>query len=151
MHRADVGSGLFWLALGVFVAYSGWDLELGSLNDPGSGFLLFWVGVLMVGLALAVLLPALRVRGVAARRLFGGFAWRRVVVVVVALLVYAYVFEWLGFLLATALLLIFLFKAVEPQSWTVAIGGGLAGSAVAWAVFHRWLGAQLPAGILGIG
>ncbi len=150
MHRADLGSGLFWLAISLFIVCAGWQLELGSLHDPGSGFLLFWVGLIMVGLALAVLVPALRVRGVEARKLFGGSAWRRVVVVVLSLLVYAYIFEPLGFLLATALLMIFLFKAVEPQSWTVAITGGVVGSVVAWVLFHRWLGAQLPAGILGI-
>jgi putative tricarboxylic transport membrane protein len=151
MHRADIGSGLFWLALGLFVAYSGWELELGSLHDPGSGFLLFWVGLIMAGLSLAVLLPAVRVYDAGRPALFGGFAWRRVVIVVVSLVVYAYAFEPLGFLISTALLMIFLFKAVEPQSWTVAIAGGVAGSVIAYVLFHRWLGAQLPAGILGIG
>ncbi|MBI2316136.1 MAG: tripartite tricarboxylate transporter TctB family protein, partial [Betaproteobacteria bacterium] len=50
----------------------------------------------------------------------------------------------LGFVAATTLLLVFLFKVVEPQPWWIAVGGAVASTLVAWVVFHVWLGAQLP-------
>ncbi len=31
------------------VCYGGYDLELGTLRDPGSGFMFFWVGIIMIG------------------------------------------------------------------------------------------------------
>ncbi len=40
MRAADILSSLAWLGLGAGVAWAGWDLELGMLRDPGSGFML---------------------------------------------------------------------------------------------------------------
>jgi hypothetical protein len=37
---------------------------------------------------------------------------------------------------------------VEPQGWGLAIGGAVASTLVAYLVFGRWLGTQLPAGTL---
>ncbi len=148
MTRADVASSLFWLAVGAFVVWSGWDLELGSASDPGSGFLLFWTGLVMMVLAAIVLVNGLRGRGTA--RWHGG-RWDKIVVVVVALALYGWLLEWLGFVLSTALLLVFLFKVVEPQRWWVAVAGAVGSAVIGYVVFKVWLGAQLPAGVFGIG
>lgn len=148
MKREDIGSSLFWLLLGVGVAYAGWDLGLGKLRDPGPGFMLFWVGLIMVGLTLAILLAALRRAPAAAGVLWAGTRWRKIVLVVAALVGYAYALEPLGFLLTTVLVLIFLFKAIEPQRWTVAIAGAVLTALAAYGLFNLWLGAQLPRGTL---
>jgi putative tricarboxylic transport membrane protein len=147
----DVASGAVWLLIGAFVAWSGWDLELGAVNDPGSGFMLFWVGLVMIVLSLAVVLPALRPVTVPAAALWGGTRWSRVGYVLVALIVYAWLLPRLGFLLTTALVMLFLFKVVEPQRWWVAVAGAVLSALIAYVVFKVWLGAQLPAGVFEIG
>jgi putative tricarboxylic transport membrane protein len=152
VRAADAVSALVWLALGAGVAWAGWDLDLGTLRDPGSGFMLVWVGVVMMGLALAVLGGAVRAgAGPGLAALWTGTRWPKVAGVLVALVAYAYALPWLGFLATTALLLVVLFKAVEPQRWSVAIGGAVASAVVAWVVFRLWLGTQLPAGIFDLG
>jgi putative tricarboxylic transport membrane protein len=151
MRRADIASSLFWMVMGGFVAWSGWDLELGAANDPGSGFLLFWVGMIMLGLAGAVLLEALRAPAGPVRALWAGARWSKVVLVLAALAAYGWALPRLGFILTTSLVLVFLFKVVEPQRWSVAIGGALASALIAHLVFKVWLGAQLPVGLLGLG
>jgi putative tricarboxylic transport membrane protein len=152
VRAADAVSALAWLALGAGVTWAGWDLELGALRDPGSGFLLFWVGVVMMGLALCVLGGALRApAGPGLAALWAGARWPKVAGVLIALVAYGYALPWLGFLATTTLLLLVLFKAIEPQRWSVAIGGALASALVAWIVFRLWLGTQLPAGIFEIG
>ena len=133
MKREDIGSSLFWLLLGAGVAYAGWDLGLGKLRDPGPGFMLFWVGLIMVGLSLAIGAGALRRAPGAAVALWAG---------------YAYALERLGFFLTTVLVLIFLFKAIEPQRWTVAVAGAVLTALAAYGLFSLWLGAQLPRGAL---
>jgi putative tricarboxylic transport membrane protein len=148
VNRADVATSLFWLGVGAFVVYSGWDLELGSASDPGSGFLLFWTGLVMVILSVVVLVNALRGRGTT--RWIGGH-WGKIVLVVLALALYGWLLEWLGFVLTTALLLLFLFKAVEPQRWWVAAAGAAGSAVLGYLVFKVWLGAQLPSGVFGIG
>jgi putative tricarboxylic transport membrane protein len=151
MRRADIASSLFWMAVGAFVAWSGWDLELGTVNDPGSGFLLFWLGLIMIGLAAAILVNALREAAGVPQALLAGARWRRVVLVLVALIAYGWALPRLGFIVTTTAVLIFLFKAVEPQRWSVAIGGAVASALSAYLIFKVWLGAQLPAGFLDLG
>ena len=151
MKKKDILSSLFWLAVGFGVCYGGYDLELGTLRDPGSGFMFFWVGVIMVGLSLAVLVKAVRMKpdqkGVGLLR--GEVRWAKILSVLAALVLYAYVFPHLGFILSTVLLLLFLFKAVEPQKWSWAVLGAVISTLTAYGVFQLWLGTQLPRGFLG--
>jgi len=153
MKNRDFFSSLFWLATGVGVCYGGYDLELGTLHDPGSGFVFFWVGAIMVGLSVFVFIRSLRVGGEKeeTKALWTQVKWRKNVFVLAALFLYAYAFSPLGFILSTVLLLIFLFKAIEPQRWAVAILGAFLSTLASYAVFHVWLGTQLPRGFLGIG
>ncbi len=141
------------MAIGAGISYGGYDLELGSLRDPGSGFMFFWVGLIMMGLSLSIFIQAMRDQGAAGemKRIWSGVRWGKIVFVIVALFLYAYAFQTLGFILCTALLLTFLFKAVEPQRWSVAVLGAVVSTLTAYLVFQLWLGTQLPKGLLNIG
>jgi len=54
------------------------------------------------------------------------------------------VFTHIGFVLSTALLLIFLFRAIEPEKWKIAIGGAILALCFLSIVFSLWLDVQLP-------
>ena len=154
MRSRDIISSLFWLAIGIGVCYEAYHLELGTLRDPGSGFMFFWAGIVMIGLSLGVLVRAIRkksVPGELKKALWTEIRWKKIIIVLAALFLYAYVFSVFGFILSTILLLTFLFKAVEPQSWTKAILGAIISTLSAYCLFHLWLGSQLPEGLLGIG
>jgi len=151
MNRADVASSLLWAGVGAYVCRAGWELELGAVNDPGSGFMIFWVGVVMLLLASIVFVGALRRQPGTGPQMSWGHRWKKVVMVVAVLVAYAWVLSWLGFIGTTVVLLVVLFKFVEPQRWTVAIGGAVASALLAYAVFHLWLGAQLPPGVFELG
>ena len=149
MKKRDAASGGFWLLVGAFVAWSGWDLELGSIHDPGSGFILFWVGLIMAALSAGVVIGAFG--GGVELPAWAGTRWPKVVFVLLALVAYAWLLPRAGFIVTTTVVLVFLFKVVEPQRWWVAVGGAVASALLAYLVFRVWLGAQLPAGMLGIG
>jgi putative tricarboxylic transport membrane protein len=151
VKKKDILSSLFWLAVGSGVCYGGYDLELGTLRDPGSGFMFFWVGIIMIGLSLAVLVKAVRMKPdqKGAGLLRGEVRWAKILSVLAVLVLYAYVFPHLGFILSTVLLLLFLFKAVEPQKWSWAVLGAVISTLTAYGVFQLWLGTQLPRGFLG--
>ncbi len=153
MRSRDLFSSVFWMLIGIWVCIGGYDLNLGTLHDPGSGFIFFWVGVIMVGLSLIILLRAIRLERKVGelKSLWSGVRWKKNIYVLLALLVYAYAFTSLGFILSTVLLLIFLFKAVEPQKWSVAIMGAILSALIGYSVFQLWLGSQLPKGLLNIG
>jgi putative tricarboxylic transport membrane protein len=148
--RADTFTAILALALALYIAYEGRELGLGSVHDPGSGYIQFWTGVIMAGLAVALLvqslLPGAERTGVG--EVFRGIMWGKVLYVTALLIAYTFVLETLGFILTTFILLVILFKTVEPQSWTVSIIGSVLTTATAWLVFVYWLGTQMPPGSL---
>ncbi len=149
MRTGEILAAAFWLAVALGVTAAGANLGLGSLSDPGSGFMIFWVGAAMAVFSSATLIIALRqpaTSGLAA--LWSGTRWIKVPYVTVLLILYAWLLPTLGFLVTTVLLLFALFKTVEPQGWGPSLLGAVVSTAAADLVFHRWLGTQLPAGIL---
>ena len=150
MRSPDFLSALLWLAVGLFLAYDGRDLGLGTLVEPGSGFILFWIGIATIALALGLAATAfVSPDGATLGRLWQGVQWRKTLLVLAYLVAYAAVLEPVGFILATIVLLILLFKTVEPQSWTTAIVGALVTTAIVYVVFGIGLGTQFPNGLLG--
>ena len=141
------------MAIGIGVCYGGYDLELGTLHDPGSGFMFFWVGILMIGLSASIFLRAIQMKADAGgvSILGNDIRGQKILAVLAALFLYAYTFTSLGFILTTGLFLLFLFKAIEPQKWSWAVLGALISTLAAYGVFQLWLGSQLPRGLLGIG
>jgi putative tricarboxylic transport membrane protein len=152
VRSRDIISSLFWVAMGVGICYGGVALDLGTLHDPGGGFMFFWVGLIMVGLSLGILIRAARGKAVHGemRAVWARVPWKKMVSVLAVLFLYAYLFTPLGFILTTVFLLIFLFKAVEPQRWSWAILGAVVSTLAAYGVFRLWLQCQLPQGLLGI-
>jgi putative tricarboxylic transport membrane protein len=152
MRISDILSALFWLAVALGVTAAGWRLRLGTLTDPGSGFMIFWIGILMTALCLAALAAALRSGDrTALSGLWANSRWRYVPYVAVLLALYAWLLPTLGFPVVSTLLLLILFKTIEPMGWTAAIVGSVASTGAAYLVFARWLGTQLPLGTLWFG
>jgi len=152
MRLGDALAAGFWLVLALGIVAAGYDLGLGAPRDPGSGAMIFWIGVVMLLLSAATLASALRQpAGIAFGTLWRGLRWHLVPYVAVLLGLYAWLLPILGFPLVTFLLLLVLFKTIETQSWTVAVFGAVLGSAACYVIFDRLLGTQLPAGILPFG
>ena len=82
IRNSELWGGLFWLALGAFVFWAGRDMGLGRLNEPGSGFAFFWIGILMCGLAASVIGQAFLSGGPAVASLWAGTRWGKVLVVI---------------------------------------------------------------------
>ncbi len=152
MGKIDQISSLFWFLLGWVLIFLSYRLGLGTLTHPGPGFLPFWCGLFLCGLSLVVFLRGRldRRRGLdkALRDLWAGMGWAKGVYVVLALLIYTFAFCHIGFVLSTTLLLIFLFKVIEPEKWWIAIGGAILTSLVCFVVFSLWLDVQLPRGFI---
>ena len=151
MERANQFSSVFWLIFGLAITLGSYEIGLGTLNRPGPGFLPFWCGSILVGLSVLVFVKGMlspRGAGGTFQRLWGGTRWYKGVYVVAALLAYNFIFAYLGFILSSVLLLLFLFKAIEPQKWSIAIAGALVASLGSYVLFARWLDVQLPVGII---
>jgi len=143
-------SSLVWLMFALYICIESMRLPLGSWRDPGPGFLPVGSGIIL-GLLSGIVY--LRARGSKSPEVkeswYSTERWKNLILVLAALFAYAIFLETLGFLLGTLLLLIFLFRGIEPQRWIVSIGGSALASFISYVVFELWLKTQLPKGILG--
>ena len=151
MKRHDTISALFWFAFGSFIIfYSIYKLDIGVLKDPGSGFFLLISAIGLCLIAIIIFIKARLSKINEKVKIFSDTIWYKPVIVLAVILFYIYLFKKLGFILDTILLMIFLFKCVEPQSWRVAILYSFLSVFIIWFIFAYWFEVQLPVGILRI-
>jgi putative tricarboxylic transport membrane protein len=117
-------------------------------GGPGSGFLPFWLGVVMA--ALAVLLLVRKPIGESVDWLPRGEGRKRVLVVIGATAVFIAALKIIGMVLGTALYLIVLMRFLGRHRWplTLAVAAGAAG--INYLVFAYWLRVPFPEGMFWI-
>lgn len=151
LNNSEFWTGLLGLALGVFVISSGLKLRLGSINDPGSGFVLFYAGILMCLFATSIVVAAVTEGGPTFGSRWDGARWSRPATIIACLTAYAFALEPLGFLLATVPLMLLMLRAIDPVRWTLALPLAVAAPVGVWWVLKHGLAIQLPSGLFEIG
>lgn len=149
--NAELWGSAIWLAISLFVIEQGRRLELGTVNEPGMGFMMFWIGLFMAGMSLAVAVQAVRYEGPSVRSLWAGTRWRKTLIVICTFVLYAFAFSRLGFLLSTIPLMLVLLRAVDPVRWSLALPIGVGMPVLIWWVLKSLLQIQLPGGWFEIG
>jgi len=153
MKKRDRVSSLFWLGFGLLFAVGGWQQGLVKKGVPGPGFLPLICGVILIGLALIVLVPALapeNKEGGGREKFFPEKAsGPRLAYTLAALVAYGICLPYGGFLLITFVFMLFMLRLMEPQKWSRAILLSLATAILAYLLFAA-LEVQLPPGMLGI-
>lgn len=149
--KKDQKSSLAWLILSLFIGFEVWrKLPVGNRHEPGPGLWPLCAVLLLGGLSIANFLKSMLDKTPEdCVAWYPRQRWRTIVLIMVSLMAYVFLLEWLGFLLCTFLLLVYLFRAAEPQPWVIAIGGSAFISVAAYIVFNLWLKVQLPQGIWG--
>ena len=151
MGKSDRVSGSFWFLFCLFIIYESYRLGLGTVYQPGPGFLFFWTGIVVAIMALIVVLksfgaqPAEEVKEAPT----GRRTTTKVVLVLISLFLYAVLMEYLGFFIVTLLLFIFLLGVIEKKKWWFAVLVSAAVTLFAYLIFETALQSQLPKGILG--
>ena len=152
MNNHQRMASIFWLIIGICVAIAACRLGLGRLHKPGPGFIFFITGLLLTLLSIIDLTGGfvkkqIQDKGKKEEWIWKGFRWEKVLLVLGGLVAYVYFFDKLGFLLSTFLLMVFLFKGVEPTRWWVAIGSSLVTTLISYGIFRVWLRVPFPPGI----
>ena len=151
MRKADQISGIFWLFFSGFICVESYRLGLGTLHQPGPGFIFFWTAFVMGILSIAVLIPAWTRKKTGEREgsLFGKENMLKIIFVLLSLFLYAFFMESLGFIPVTLLLFIFLLGIIEKKRWGLTIFVSVAVTGISYLLFEIWLKSQLPKGLLG--
>jgi putative tricarboxylic transport membrane protein len=127
-------------------------LGYGSFSDPGAGFMPLLSGLLLGFLALADLASGVITRWKEDRKdaeLWADIDWGRLLTTIIVLLVYLIIMPRIGFSLPTFVLLMILFRVIEPRPWWFVVLLSLATTLAFYLGFQVALGVELPAGILG--
>ena len=145
---AGAASALFWVAVGILVCYGAARLGLGTVTEPGAGFIFFWAGLILVLLSLTILAESLRSSEDSVQEM-GQMNWAKIALVLLSLLLYAFFLERLGFVLTTFVLLSFLLGWIEGTNWGRSLAVASAAVLACFAIFELWLKIRLPKGIFG--
>ena len=150
MKVYDQGSSLFWLLFSVFVFIESNRLGIGTLQNPETGFVSFGASGLLGVLSILLFLQSSFKKEVAKTKSpFEGTLWKKVFLVLIALLLYTKFMPVGGYLISTFLLMTFLFFIVERQKmrWVLALSS--LATFVTYYVFSKWLNCQFPSGLFG--
>jgi putative tricarboxylic transport membrane protein len=151
LNNTELWGGLLGLGLALFTTRAGWSLGVGSVNDPGSGFMLFYIGLLMCVLATALIISAFTEGGPTFASRWSGARWTKPLVVIASLSAFAVALDYVGFLISAIALLLLLLRLVDPVRWSLALPVGVLAPVVVWWVLKKGLLIQLPSGVFGIG
>jgi putative tricarboxylic transport membrane protein len=151
INNSELWGGLIGLALGGFVIWSGLRLKLGTINDPGSGYVLFYTGILMCLFATSIIVTAVTEGGPTFGSRWKDVRWTKPLMVIACLTAFAFSLDTFGFLLSAIPLMVLLLRLIDPVRWQLAIPIAVLVPLGMWWVLKRLLLIQLPSGIFEIG
>lgn len=151
MRNSDRISGLFWLAVSLFMCFKSFQVGVGTIRSPGAGFLPFWAGVILALLTVFLITKDLTHKEDSGQEIPIGRVgdWVRILLFFLFVCLYVFFLQRIGYLLSTFGLMFCLLGMSEKTRWWIRALFSLIISTATYLVFNSWLGVQLPAGILG--
>lgn len=150
--KAERIGAIFWLGIGLATIFGSFQVQVGTLREPGSGFVPLLTGSFICLLALVVFFRTFRGRGEIPAKLstlWEGVEWWRPIVIGVIMIAYILALEKGGFLFTSFFLLFVILKGVEKYSWKKAFLISALSSAFVFLLIGVFLKATLPRGIFG--
>lgn len=144
--NADRVSGMALLIFALAVAWEAAKLPFGSINMPDAGFFPLSLAVALALLSGLILVRTWLPETAAAMKP----SWQgagRVPIAVATMVAYVAVIDWLGYLLATALVMLSLLRGIERLKWRTSVAVTVVSVVGSYVLFRR-LGVPLPAGIV---
>ncbi len=146
MKISDMGSSVFLMVLGGLVAWQAEKLSIGGIHAPGPGFFPFYLSLLLILIGIAIFVQGLREKPeqkeAAPRKM-------RMAVTLIAIFIYPFLLEPLGYLLTTFLLMLLIIKMMLEKVWWFAPSLAFVISLFSYIIFKMWLQVLLPTGFLG--
>jgi len=147
--RSDKYLSLFCLLLAILLIEESWKLGVGELRKPGSGLFPLLIGMFLLIVSFLLFLQT-RSHTTTDKEGTEKVRYRNIFLCISSLYAYVLVVEWLGFIVSTFFLILFLLKAIEHKGWRLAVTTALLTAAVSYAFFGIALRAALLRGILVI-
>ena len=141
--QRDFWSGLMFIVVGVVFAIGARNYSLGSSARPGPGYFPLMLSVIMAVLGAVVLFKALTIETEGGDRI-GDIAWRPLLVIVVAILVFGATITWLGMIIAVPILIAISSLAGDEFHWRDVIINAIVLTIASWLIFIVGLKLTIP-------
>ena len=150
--RYDRAGAMIWIAFGVALGIGSTSLGVGTLHKPGPGFMPCLTGVLLglFGLLLALLHTGKRSKEEGSEEVSLRSFWPKGACSLAVSFLYAFLLDPLGFLAATFILFLSLFKIMGVRRWFTPVLMSFLAVSVSYFIFDVWLRIEFPRGILSI-
>lgn len=148
MRKYDRTSSILWFLVGLFIIREGNTIYVGTLKEPGPGFLFFWSGIILCGLSVLTFVKAQLSKEKKPEKIWEGLNWYKPVFVLMITFVYTFFFLQLGFLVCTFLLMLLLLKMHGSLKWPKVLFISFLSTFSSWLIFDIWLKCQFPKGVL---
>lgn len=147
MKKAYIITNFLWFILACAVTLESWRLGFGTLVGPGPGFVPFLAAATLGILAIVGLIQAFLEKG-GAPSPFRGADIVKILLVNLFLVVGVLLWDWIGFIPVTLVLLVFMFRVLKPIGWLRALVAATATMVFTWVLFVKLLGLRVPQGSL---
>ena len=149
MIRAEKVTSLLLILFAVFIGFESIKYPLGTIDNPGPGFLPFLLGVAMTVMAIALTVRAWRNVTDKVLRPF----WPekeglpKVSLTFVVILLFTTLLEITGYMINIFFLFLILLRPIGRQKWIWSISISVGATLVSYLLFDKWLMIPLPRGI----
>lgn len=139
----DFWSGLMFLVVGIGFAWGATNYSFGNSARPGPGYFPFGLGILLAVLGAMVLFKALTIETEDGEKV-GSFAWKPLIVILVAVGVFGAILPRLGLLISLPLLVAVSSWASDEFSWKATVINAVVLTAMSWVIFVKGLSLTIP-------
>ncbi len=151
IRNPHVVAALFWLFVGFLVSISSLLVKIGTVSHPQPGFMSFFAGLLLIGLACSLLISELRA-GRATPSILAFLGLNRSFLTVICCLVgYALLLESLGYLVSIGAFVFITVKMRSPGRWMSPLLWSIGVPTGTYLLFVLFLKLEFPKGVFGIG
>jgi len=151
MRVRNVIASILLIALSIGIVIETVKMPIGNLKSPQAGFFPLILGIVLGIFALILLIQTIKNKireGLAPWAKTGGM--RPLCLTLVALVIFGFVFEGLGYIVSTFVLLTFLARYISRFKWQVVIVFAVLCTLVSYVLFGILLKSQLPLGIFEV-
>jgi len=143
---------VIFIIVAIVACLNGAKYGLGSHVNPGPGAMPFLFGIALGAFSLFDLLSGFRKgkSNIKDSDVWGDTDWKKVGITTISLVMYAGLFNMLGFLLGTFSLCLVLYRVVEQSSFVKAVIPSILISVLSYIFFKIWFGLPLPSGMISI-
>ena len=141
--QRDFWSGLMFLVVGAAFAVGATNYSMGTSARPGAGYFPLILSVILTIMGAIVLFEALTIETEDGEPI-GQIAWRPLLVVVLAITVFAILLPRMGMFITIPILIIIVSFAGDEFSWIGVLVSCVVLTAFSWLVFIKGLGLTIP-------